>query len=221
MEINKILDKGFVKLIDHLGNDDAIVQAARVSYSKGTKTKREDDKLIAYLLKNQHWSPFEMVVFKFHIKCPLFVARQWMRHRAGSYNEISARYSEVKEEFYIPSLNRIEKQSTKNKQGSEIGLDIDKKILAYNLIMESSQKSFDEYEKLLNLGISRELARIILPLNLYTEFYWKVDLRNLLNFIKLRSHEHAQEEIRQYSDFIFNIIEEIVPETCKNFKIVV
>jgi len=216
--MKKVLDKGFVKMIDHMGSDDAIVQSARVSYSKGTKTKREDDKLIQYLLKNKHWTPFEMVVFKFHVKLPIFVARQWMRHRAGTFNEISARYSEMSDCFYIPELSRIKSQSKTNKQGSGEELSNITKNTARSTIERASIDSFSEYGYLLHLGVSRELARIVLPVNLYTEFYWKVDLRNLLNFISLRSDSHAQFEIREYSDVIFEMIKEIVPVTCEAYS---
>ncbi len=217
--MQKVLDKGFVKTVDVMGDDSAIVQAARVSYSKGTKTKREDDKLIHFLLKNKHWTPFEMVVFKFHVKLPIFVARQWMRHRAGTYNEISARYSEMKDEFYIPELDRMQIQSKTNKQGSCDGLkEIEKKV-GRDTIINVCNDAFTEYESLLRLGVSRELARIVLPVNLYTEFYWKVDLRNLFNFISLRSDNHAQYEIRQYSDKILELIKNYVPISYEAYQI--
>tara|TARA_R110002012_G_scaffold215674_3_gene386697 strand:+ start:421 stop:1101 length:681 start_codon:yes stop_codon:yes gene_type:complete len=216
--MQKVLDKGFVKTVDVMGNDSSIVQAARVSYSKGTKTKREDDKLIHFLLKNKHWTPFEMVVFKFHVKLPIFVARQWMRHRAGTYNEISARYSEMKDEFYIPEPKRLTKQSKTNKQGSS-EKPIDNIDFARYNIKEICNDAFTLYEKLLESGLSKELARIILPVNLYTEFYWKVDLRNLFNFISLRSDNHAQYEIRQYSDKILELIKNHVPIAYEAYQI--
>ncbi|NVM36889.1 MAG: FAD-dependent thymidylate synthase [Candidatus Lokiarchaeota archaeon] len=209
--MRKVLNKGFVKLVDKMGDDSSIVQAARVSYSKGTKTKREDDKLIHYLLKNHHWTPFEMVVFKFHVKLPIFIARQWMRHRAGTFNEISARYSEMEECFYIPELERIQSQSITNKQGSDGELELSKRKVAYCSFIEVSEFAFKEYQKLLDLGVSRELSRMSLPVNIFTEFYWKVDLRNLFNFLTLRNDSHAQFEIREYSKAILDIISEIVP----------
>jgi thymidylate synthase (FAD) len=213
----EVLDKGFVKLVDHMGDDNSIVQSARVSYSKGTKTVREDNKLINYLLTNKHWTPFEMVVFKFHVKLPIFVARQWMRHRAGTFNEISARYSEMEQCFYIPELDRMQKQSTVNKQGSGEDLNQLFKSICREAIITNSKESFDTYDALLDIGLSRELARIVLPVNLYTEFYWKVDLRNLFNFISLRSDSHAQFEITEYSNTILKIISDIVPVSTKSF----
>jgi len=213
----KVLDKGFVKIVDVMGNDSSIVESARVSYSKGTKTKRKDDKLINYLLTNKHWTPFEMVVFKFHVKLPIFVARQWMRHRAGTFNEISARYSEMENQFYIPELTRMQKQSSENKQGSGEQLDYEYKKLCNSIIKRTCESSFKEYETLLKLGLSRELSRIVLPVNLYTEFYWKVDLRNLFNFISLRSDNHAQYEIKQYSDVILDKIKHFVPVAFESY----
>lgn len=213
----KVLDKGFVKIVDVMGNDSSIVESARVSYSKGTKTKRKDDKLINYLLTNKHWTPFEMVVFKFHVKLPIFVARQWMRHRAGTFNEISGRYSEMKNEFYIPELTRMQKQSSENKQGSGEQLNYEYKKLCNSIIQRTCENSFKEYETLLKLGLSRELSRMVLPVNLYTEFYWKVDLRNLFNFISLRSDNHAQYEIKQYSDAILDKIKHFVPVACESY----
>jgi len=213
----EVLDKGFVRLVDHMGDDSRIVQSARVSYSKGTKTVREDAKLINYLLKNKHWTPFEMVTFTFHVKLPIFIARQWMRHRAGSFNEVSARYSEMPDEFYIPSLERIKAQSKTNKQGSGDNLCSRTKEHARDIMEVNCLKAFADYKTLLDMGVARELARITLPLNLYTEFYWKVDLRNLFNFIALRSDSHAQFEIQEYSNAIYSIIEPIVPHSCASF----
>jgi len=213
----KVLGHGFIKLVDRMGNDASIVQSARVSYGEGTKTKRTDEKLIEYLWKNKHGTPFEMVVFKFHVKLPIFIARQWMRHRAATFNEISARYSKMKDCFYVPELNRIQGQSETNKQGSSEELSNVNKTLAYNIFLKASENAFNDYKELLNLGVSRELARTVLSTSIYTEFYWKVDLRNLLSFISLRSDSHAQFEIREYSDAIFKIIKDIVPITCKAY----
>ena len=214
----KVLDKGFVRLVDSMGSDAAIVQSARVSYGDGTKTKRDDDKLIHYLLKNRHWTPFEMVMFKFHIKVPIFIARQWMRHRASTFNEISGRYSVMKDEFYIPEKSRICSQSIKNKQCSGEELSYDIQAEAVEEIRIACDKAYQTYKHLLDLGTAREMARIVLPNNLYTEFYWKVDLRNLFNFISLRSDAHAQWEIQQYSNTIKEIIKEIVPVALNAFE---
>lgn len=213
----KILDKGFVKLVDCMGDDSSIVQAARVSYSNGTKTKRDDDKLINYLLKNKHWTPFEMVVFKFHIKLPIFIARQWMRHRAGSFNEISGRYSVMKDDFYFPNLSRIQAQSIKNKQCSGDELDLTTQKQSVDKIRIACVNTYKTYQDLLDSGVSREIARIVLPNNLYTEFYWKVDLRNLFNFIALRSDDHAQWEIQQYSNAIATFVKEVAPVAYQSF----
>ena len=213
----KVLDHGFIRLVDKMGNDDSIAQSARVSCGEGTKAIRTDEKLIEYLSKNKHGTPFEMVVFKFHVKLPIFIARQWMRHRAGTFNEISARYSEMKDCFYIPKMERIQAQSKINKQGSGEELSNVNKTLAYNIFLKASENAFNDYKELLNLGVSRELARTVLSTSIYTEFYWKVDLRNLLSFISLRSDSHAQFEIREYSDAIFKIIKDIVPITCKAY----
>ena len=217
--MTKVLDKGFVKLIDSMGDDLAIVQAARVSYGNGTKTKRENDKLINYLMKNKHMSPFEMVIFKFNVKLPIFVARQWAKHRTGAFNEVSARYSEMPDDFYIPELSRVQPQSKKNKQGSDGELKKEDRIKAQEIIIDNADKSYIDYENLLKLGVSRELARMTLPVNLYTQFVWKVDLRNLLGFIQQRSDSHAQWEIQQYSNAIYDIIKEIVPVACESFEI--
>lgn len=214
----KTLDKGFVRLVDSMGNDSSIVQAARVSYATGTKSLREDEKLIEYLIKNDHLTPLEMVEFKFHIKCPIFIARQMFRHRTASINEVSARYSIINEEFYIPELSRMQKQSTKNKQGSEGLLAEKAQLECLSIIEVASHNAYCHYEQLIAAGLSRELARMVLPVNIYTEFYWKIDLRNLLNFIKLRSDNHAQQEIREYSNNILMIIESIVPVACRSIK---
>lgn len=213
----KILDKGRIRLVRHAASDDYIVQAARVSYGKGTKTKLEDDKLIDYLLRNEHGTPFEMCSFVFHVKCPIFVARQWFRHRSGSFNEVSARYSEMENEFYVPELNRIQGQSPKNKQCSGDVLSEANQFIAQKLISSANKKAYRDYKKLLKLGVARELARTILPVSLYTEFYWGIDLRNLLKFIELRSHPHAQPEIQEYAKAIKELIKDIVPATIKSY----
>ena len=201
-----VLDKGFVRLVDQMGDDRAIVQAARVSYGEGTKTVREDAALIDYLMRHRHTSPFEMVVFKFHVKAPIFVARQWFRHRTASVNEISGRYSILKEEFYAPEAFR--KQAKRNKQASE-GALLDEEALA--LLRKVEQEAYGAYRALLEKGVAREMARMVLPLNLYTEFYWKQDLHNLFHFLKLRLAPEAQWEIRQYARAIAEIVKERVP----------
>ncbi len=232
-----VLDKGFVKLVgysvdlvdtlpygydDHMAVnariipegmtlDAQIVRAARVSYGKGTKTVRDDEKLIRYLLQHEHWSPFEMVEFKFHVKAPLFVARQWFRHRTASVNEISSRYSVMEDEFYVPGIWRL--QDTKNRQGSVGRLDPLTNAYATDAYTEALEFSYKAYQALLSAGVAREMARMVLPLSLYTQFYWKQDLRNLLHFLKLRRDSHAQWEIRQYAEAILRLIRPLVPIT--------
>jgi len=202
-----------VKLIDSMGSDEAIVQSARVSYGAGTKTPSEDRQLIRYLMRNWHTTPFEMVEFKFRIRVPIFVARQWLRHRTASVNEVSARYSLVEKEYRIPEEYR--KQSSINKQASEEPFE--------NMILTSAQKescetAFGVYEKLVKNGISRELARVHLPQSTFTEFYWKIDLHNLFHFLRLRMDEyHAQPEIVEPSKKIFDLIKPIVPFACEAF----
>jgi thymidylate synthase (FAD) len=208
----KVLDKGFVRLVDYLGADSRIVQAARVSYGKGTKTYREDKGLINYLLRNDHTSPFEQVVFTFHVKLPIFVARQWIRHRTARLNEISGRYSVMKSEFYLPTSAGIAFQSENNKQGRadvEVPVALQKKVLT---ILDKHQKElYGAYKNLLENNIARELARINLPLSLYTEWYWQIDLHNLFRFIKLRLDAHAQMEIRAYAEVLSKIGRTVCP----------
>lgn len=211
------LDKGFVRLVDYMGDDAAIVQAARVSYGEGTKTYREDRGLIRYLLRNKHTSPFEMVEFKFHCKLPIFVARQWIRHRTANVNEYSGRYSEMPEEFYIPELEQIRSQSDNNKQGRSS--DILENSKDIQMAMQNSQsESYAEYKGYIEQGLARELARINLPLSSYTEWYWKIDLHNLLHFLRLRLDAHAQYEIRVFGEAIAQIIKPIVPLTYEAFE---
>jgi thymidylate synthase (FAD) len=204
----KVLDKGFIKVVDWMGDDSSIVQAARVSVGKGTKTFRDDEKLIRYLMKNQHMSPFEMVQTKWHVKLPIFVARQWIRHRTGSFNEISARYAEFNEEFYVPTVFR--KQSTINKQGSS-NETVQYEVTSYDVCLA-------EYKKMLEMGISREMARIVLPVGAYTQWYWSVNLRNLFHFLELRLDSHAQEEIRRYAEAIAEMVKERVPVCYSAFE---
>ena len=207
----KCLDKGFVRLVDSMGGDDAIVQSARVSYGKGTSKLSQDRGLIRYLMRHRHTTPFEMVEFKFHCKMPIFVARQWVRHRTANINEYSLRYSEARDEFYFPDPNHIEFQSAVNKQGrmGEVDKELKKKVQAY--FKEISDRSFEIYSELNEAGVARELARAILPVNLYTEWYWKNDLHNLLHFIGLRSDGHAQYEIRVFSDAMASYVKKVAP----------
>lgn len=215
----KVLDKGFVRLIDVMGEDTAIVQAARVSYGEGTKTVREDRGLIRYLMRHRHTSPFEMVEFKFHIKLPIFVARQWIRHRTANVNEYSGRYSVIRDEFYVPEIEEIRTQSQFNKQGrseenisEELAREVAKKIEA------TQSKLYQEYEEFLNLNVARELSRINLPLSTYTEWYWKIDLHNLFHFLKLRLDKTAQFEIRKYAEVMADIVKQIVPLSYEAFE---
>jgi len=207
----KCLDKGFVRLVDCMGGDDAIVQAARVSYGKGTSKVSQDRGLIRYLMRHRHTTPFEMVEFKFHCKMPIFVARQWVRHRTANINEYSLRYSEARDEFYYPDPKHIEFQSALNMQGrmGEVSDDLKQKVQDY--FKEISERSFEIYSELNSAGVARELARAILPVNLYTEWYWKNDLHNLLHFIGLRSDDHAQYEIRVFSDAMAKSVKAAAP----------
>ena len=207
----KCLDKGFVRLVDSMGGDDAIVQSARVSYGKGTSKVSQDRGLIRYLMRHRHTTPFEMVEFKFHCKMPIFVARQWVRHRTANINEYSLRYSEARDEFYLPEPDNIEFQSSINKQGrmGKVDEELKKKVQSY--FKEISDRSFEIYCELNEAGVARELARAILPVNLYTEWYWKNDLHNLLHFIGLRSDGHAQYEIRVFSDAMASFVKKVAP----------
>ena len=197
--------------MDSMGGDDAIVQAARVSYGQGTSKVSQDRGLIRYLMRHRHTTPFEMVEFKFHCKMPIFVARQWVRHRTANINEYSLRYSEARDEFYFPDPEHIQFQSALNKQGrsGEVPLKLKQKVLDY--FKEISERSFTMYQELNEAGIARELARSLLPVNIYTEWYWKKDLHNLLHFIGLRSDSHAQYEIRVYSDAMAESVKAVAP----------
>jgi thymidylate synthase (FAD) len=207
----KCLDKGFVRLVDSMGGDDAIVQAARVSYGQGTSKVSQDRGLIRYLMRHRHTTPFEMVEFKFHCKMPIFVARQWVRHRTANINEYSLRYSEARDEFYMPDPEHIQFQSALNKQGrmGEVPIELKQKVL--DSFKEISERSFAIYSELNEAGVARELARSILPVNLYTEWYWKNDLHNLLHFVGLRSDSHAQYEIRVFSDAMAESVKSVAP----------
>ena len=207
----KCLDKGFVRLVDSMGGDDAIVQAARVSYGQGTSKVSQDRGLIRYLMRHRHTTPFEMVEFKFHCKMPIFVARQWVRHRTANINEYSLRYSEARDEFYYPEPENIQFQSALNKQGrsGQVPPELKQKVLDY--FKENSERSFTMYQDLNEAGVARELIRSLLPVNIYTEWYWKNDLHNLLHFIGLRSDSHAQFEIRVFSDAMAHYVKEKAP----------
>ena len=207
----KCLDKGFVRLVDSMGGDDAIVQAARVSYGQGTSKVSQDRGLIRYLMRHRHTTPFEMVEFKFHCKMPIFVARQWVRHRTANINEYSLRYSEARDEFYYPEPENIQFQSALNKQGrsGEVPPELKQKVLDY--FHENSERSFTMYQDLNEAGVARELIRSLLPVNIYTEWYWKNDLHNLLHFIGLRSDSPAQYEIRVFSDAMAHYVKEKAP----------
>lgn len=206
-----VLDHGFVRVIDYMGNDAAIVQAARVSYGEGTKTFRSDAGLIDYLMRNGHTGPLEQCEIKIHVKLPIFVARQWVRHRTASLNEVSARYSEIPSEHYVPATLRS--QSKTNKQGSDAALDLDASPLH-----EHAKRSHELYTALLEEGVARELARTVLPVSVYTEWYWKCDLHNTLNFLRQRMDAHAQWEIRQYANVLAGIIKMWCPMTWASFE---
>ncbi len=225
-EAEAILDKefpvhnhGFVRLVDYLGGDERIVQAARVSYGKGTKTVREDTALIDYLLRNEHTSPFEQVVLTFHIKLPIFVARQWIRHRTARLNEISGRYSVLKDEFWLPSPDAVAKQSKDNKQGrTDEPFSPETAQNVISMMDEEQRQAYKHYEQLLDMEVARELARVNLPLSTYTEWYWQMDLHNLLRFLMLRLDRHAQREIREYAEVIYEITKKVAPLTCASFE---
>ena len=214
-----VLDHGFVRVIDYMGNDSAIVQAARVSYGMGTKKKNEDRGLINYLMRHQHTTPFEMCEIKLHVKMPIFVARQWVRHRTASINEYSARYSVLSNEFYIPEISHLGAQSANNKQGrSENAFGENESREVLEILENSSADAYQKYSHMINdLSLARELARTILPLSSYTEFYWKIDLHNLMHFLKLRADSHAQYEIRCYAEIILDILQKWVPMTHEAF----
>lgn len=218
-----VLDNGFVRVIDYMGDDAAIVQAARVSYGRGTKQTRDDQGLINYLMRNAHTSPFEMCAIKLHVKLPIFVARQWIRHRMANVNEYSARYSVLDNEFYIPPIEQLSAQSSVNKQGRESSLSTIRAEQILDILKSDANQSFDHYFQMLNrnqngeeitpgeAGLARELARIGLPLSTYTQWYWKIDLHNLLHFVNLRADSHAQWEIQEYARIMLDILNLWVP----------
>ena len=218
-----VLDHGFVRVIDYMGDDSAIVQAARVSYGRGTKRVRQDAGLIRYLMRNWHTTPFEMCEIKYHVKLPIFVARQWIRHRTANVNEYSARYSILDREFYVPAPQQLAAQSTANRQGRGEVLGEEEARRVFELLREDAERAYDHYQEMLNedadgevldpsrQGLARELARMNLSLNFYTQWYWKIDLHNLLHFLWLRSDAHAQYEIRAYADVMLETVARWVP----------
>ncbi len=210
-EEHKVLDHGFIRVMDYMGSDSAIVQAARVSYGKGTKQISQDEALIKYLMRHHHTTPFEMCEIKFHVKLPIFVARQWIRHRTANVNEYSARYSILDNKFYTPKPEQVAKQSDNNKQGSGEAFDPDTSKEIIDSLTNDSNLVYSHYEKFIEQGLAREIARTNLTLNYYTQFYWKIDLHNLLHFLKLRADKHAQYEIRVYAEVMLDIIKKWVP----------
>ena len=214
----KIHDHGFVGLVDHMGSDGAIVEAARVSYQKGTVATREDRALIRYLMRHRHTSPFEMAVIKIHVRAPIFVIRQWIRHRTAAVNEESGRYSEIREEFFSPALGDIGPQSRDNKQGRTGGYTVKQQAAVQEIIEANNDFAYGQYRGLLAQDLARELARVVLPLTAYSSFYWKIDLHNLFHFLALRTDSHAQKEIRDYADAILEIIEPLFPYSVEAWR---
>ena len=212
---HEVLDHGLVRVIDYMGDDAAITQAARVSYGRGTKAVQNDEGLIRYLMRHWHSTPFEMCEVKFHVKLPVFVARQWIRHRTANVNEYSARYSILDREFYIPEPAHLAAQSTVNNQGRGEMLEGEEAARVLDILREDAMRSYDHYEGMLSTegqkGLARELARMNLPANVYTQWYWKVDLHNLFHFLRLRADAHAQYEIRVYAETMCDIVRDWVP----------
>jgi thymidylate synthase (FAD) len=214
-----VLDHGFVRVVDYMGDDGAVAQAARVSYGRGTKTVSDDRGLIRYLMRHAHTTPFEMCELKLHVKLPIFVARQWIRHRTASVNEISGRYSILDREFYLPQHDVIGTQDEKNRQGRGAALSASKASKYLGILSRDALKAYDHYERFLGIkgdkttekAVARELARIVLPLNYYTQWYWKTDLHNLLHFLALRLDSRAQFEIREYAKVIAGAVKRWVP----------
>ena len=222
-EAMPVLDHGFVRVVDYMGDDTSIVQSARVSYGKGTKKVSTDSGLIKYLMRHRHSTPFEMCEIKYHIKLPIFIARQWIRHRTANVNEYSARYSIMDKEFYVPSKENLAAQSTNNRQGRGALINGTQADNILKILKEDAERNYQHYEEMLNekydgtiidnkkQGLARELARMNLTLNSYTQWYWKTDLLNLLNFLALRADSHAQFEIREYADVMMNTVKKWVP----------
>ena len=224
-----VLDHGFIRVIDYMGDDSSIVQSARVSYGKGTKKVSTDSGLIKYLMRHRHSTPFEMCEIKYHVKLPIFIARQWIRHRTANVNEYSARYSILDKEFYIPDKKNLAAQSTSNRQGRGNLINGSQADNILKLLKEDADRNYNNYEKMLNetfdgkvideskQGLARELARMNLTLNSYTQWYWKTDLLNLLNFLSLRADSHAQYEIRAYAEIMLDTVKKWVPTTYEAF----
>ena len=224
-----VLDHGFVRVVDYMGDDSSVVQSARVSYGKGTKKVSTDSGLIKYLMRHRHSTPFEMCEIKYHVKLPIFVARQWIRHRTANVNEYSARYSILDKEFYLPAKENLAAQSKNNRQGRGDVINGKQADDVLKILKEDAEKSYKDYETMLNerydgtiinenkKGLARELARMNLTLNTYTQWYWKTDLLNLLNFLSLRSDDHAQYEIRAYADVMIDSLKRWVPITYEAF----
>ncbi len=224
-----ILDHGFIRVVDYMGNDTSIVQAARVSYGKGTKKVSTDSGLIKYLMRHWHSTPFEMCEIKYHVKLPIFIARQWIRHRTANVNEYSARYSILDKEFYLPKTENLAAQSQSNRQGRGDVLQGEQAKKVLNLLKNDAEQTYNNYEMMLNerydgsvinekeVGLARELARMNLTLNTYTQWYWKTDLLNLMNFLRLRADHHAQYEIRMYADAMLDTLKKWVPITYEAF----
>ena len=223
------LDHGFIRVIDYMGDDSSIVQSARVSYGKGTKKVSTDSGLIKYLMRHWHSTPFEMCEIKYHVKLPIFIARQWIRHRTANVNEYSARYSILDKEFYLPSPENLAAQSQSNRQGRGEVLEGEQANKVLDLLKSDAEKTYENYETMLNerydgsvinekkSGLARELARMNLTLNTYTQWYWKTDLLNLMNFLRLRADQHAQYEIRAYADIMLDTLKKWVPTTYEAF----
>ena len=224
-----ILDHGFIRVVDYMGDDTSIVQAARVSYGKGTKKVSTDAGLIKYLMRHWHSTPFEMCEIKYHVKLPIFIARQWIRHRTANVNEYSARYSILDKEFYLPAPEQLATQSKSNRQGRGDVLEGENAKQVLDLLKSDAEKTYSNYETMLNekydgtvideskTGLARELARMNLTLNTYTQWYWKTDLLNLMNFLRLRADDHAQYEIRTYADAMLETVKKWVPITYDAF----
>ena len=224
-----VLDHGFVRVVDYMGDDTSIVQSARVSYGKGTKQVSTDEGLIRYLMRHWHSTPFEMCEIKYHVKLPIFIARQWIRHRTANVNEYSARYSILDKEFYLPKAENLAAQSKSNRQGRGEILEGEKAKKVLNLLKNDAERTYQNYETMLNekydgstidknsVGLARELARMNLTLNTYTQWYWKTDLLNLMNFLRLRADKHAQYEIRAYADIMLSTLKKWVPITYSAF----
>ena len=228
-EAISVLDHGFIRVVDYMGDDTSIVQAARVSYGKGTKKVSTDSGLIKYLMRHWHSTPFEMCEIKYHVKLPIFIARQWIRHRTANVNEYSARYSILDKEFYLPASEHLAAQSQINRQGRGDVLKGEQAKKVLDLLKSDAERTYDNYEEMLNerydgtvidekkIGLARELARMNLTLNTYTQWYWKTDLLNLMNFLRLRADHHAQYEIRAYADVMLDSLKKWVPITYEAF----